>query len=181
MQIYIHVMAYIKLHYARCLMPLLFLCIHQILFYNHCSFQVSLHPQLKLVYKAWVCNYILQYSVGCTNLSCFHDWKWMVLLTLVIMLFLILTHWGSATHISVGKLSIIGSDNVLLPGQRQAIIWTNAEILLIHLLGTNFSVKFDQKPNIFIQENALENVICEMLSILSPPECVKHSQHTRHT
>ena len=50
-----------------------------------------------------------------------------------------LTHWGRVTHICVGKLSIIGSDNGLSPGRRQAIIWTNAEILLIGSLGTNFS------------------------------------------
>ena len=37
------------------------------------------------------------------------------------------------------KLTIIGSDNGLLPGWRQAIIWTNAGILLIGPLGTNFS------------------------------------------
>ena len=50
-----------------------------------------------------------------------------------------LTHWGRATHICVGKLTIIGSDNDLSPGRRQAIIWTNAGILLIEPLGTNFS------------------------------------------
>ena len=43
------------------------------------------------------------------------------------------------THICVSKLTIIGSDNGLSPGQRRAIIWTNAEILLIGPLGTNFS------------------------------------------
>ena len=50
-----------------------------------------------------------------------------------------LTHWGRVTHICVRKLTIIGSDNVLSPGRRQAIIWTNAGILLIGPLGTNFS------------------------------------------
>ena len=39
----------------------------------------------------------------------------------------------------VGKLTNIGSDNGLSPGRRQAIIWTNAGILLIGPLGTNFS------------------------------------------
>ena len=33
-----------------------------------------------------------------------------------------LTHWGRATHICVGNLTIIGSDNGLSPGRRQAII-----------------------------------------------------------
>ena len=42
-----------------------------------------------------------------------------------------LTHWGRVTHKCVSKLTIIGSDNGLSPGRRQAIIWTNAGILLI--------------------------------------------------
>ena len=49
-----------------------------------------------------------------------------------------LTHWGRVTHICVGKVTIIGSDNGLSPGQRQAIIWIDAGILLIGPLGTNF-------------------------------------------
>ena len=43
------------------------------------------------------------------------------------------------THICVNKLTIIGSDNGLSPGQPQAIIWTNAGILLIRNLGTSFN------------------------------------------
>ena len=50
----------------------------------------------------------------------------------------ILTHWGRVTHICVSKLTIIGSDNGLSPGRRQAIIRINAGILLIRTLGTNF-------------------------------------------
>ena len=50
-----------------------------------------------------------------------------------------LTHWGRVTHICVGKLTIIGSDNGLSPERRQAIIWTNAGILLIGPLRTNFN------------------------------------------
>ena len=50
-----------------------------------------------------------------------------------------LTHWGRVTHICVGNLTIIGSDNGLSPGRRQAIIWINAGILLTGPLGTNFS------------------------------------------
>ena len=50
-----------------------------------------------------------------------------------------LTHWGRVTHICVGNLIIIDSDNGLSPGRRQAIIWTNAGILLIRSVGTNFS------------------------------------------
>ena len=50
-----------------------------------------------------------------------------------------LTHWGRVTHICVSKLTIIGSDNGLSLGRHQAIIRTNAGILLIRPLGTNFS------------------------------------------
>ena len=50
-----------------------------------------------------------------------------------------LTHWGRVTHIGVGKLTVIGSDNGLSLRWRQAIIWTNAGILLTGPLGTNFN------------------------------------------
>ena len=49
-----------------------------------------------------------------------------------------LTHWGRVTHICISKLTIIDSDNGLSPDRRQAIIWTNAGILLIGPSGTNF-------------------------------------------
>ena len=50
-----------------------------------------------------------------------------------------LTHWGRMTHICVSKLTIIGSNNGLSPGRRQAIFWTNAEVLLIEPSGTNLN------------------------------------------
>ena len=43
------------------------------------------------------------------------------------------------THKCVSKLTIIGSDNELSPDLRQAIIKTNAGLLLIGPLGTKFS------------------------------------------
>ena len=52
---------------------------------------------------------------------------------------LLLTHWCRVTQLCVGKLTIIGSENGLSPGRRQAIIWINARILLIGTLWTNFS------------------------------------------
>ena len=50
-----------------------------------------------------------------------------------------LTHWGWVMHICVSKVTFIGSDNGLWPGRHQAIICTNARILLIQTLGTNFN------------------------------------------
>ena len=46
------------------------------------------------------------------------------------------------THICVSDVTSIGSNNGLSPGRRQAIIRTNAGILLIRPLGTNFSEFF---------------------------------------
>ena len=54
-------------------------------------------------------------------------------------MYIILTHWGRVTHMCVSELTGIGSDNGLSPGRRQATIWTNAGILLIEPLGTNFN------------------------------------------
>ena len=71
------------------------------------------------------------------------------------------------THICVGKLSIIGSDNGLSLGRHQAIIWTKAGILYTGPLGN-----FNRNSNIFIEENTFENVVCEMLPISSRPQCV---------
>ena len=42
-----------------------------------------------------------------------------------------LTYLGQMTHVCIGNLTIIDSDNGLSPGQHQAIIWTNAGMLLI--------------------------------------------------
>ena len=43
------------------------------------------------------------------------------------------------THICDRQLTNIGSGHGLSPGRRQAIIWTNARMLLIGPLGANFS------------------------------------------
>ena len=61
-----------------------------------------------------------------------------------------------------------GSYNGLSPDRRQAIIRTNAGILLIGPLETNFSeIWIEILTYIFIHENAFEKVVCEMAAILS--------------
>ena len=75
-------------------------------------------------------------------------------------------------HICVSNLTIIGSDNGLSPGRRQAIIWTNNGISFIGPSGTNFS-EILIKILTFFQENAFESVVWEMAAILSLPQCVK--------
>ena len=71
-----------------------------------------------------------------------------------------LTHWGRVTHICVGKLTIIDSDNGLSPERRQANIWTNAGMLLIGPLGTNFS-----EILIEIQTFSLKKIRSKMSSV----------------
>ena len=82
-----------------------------------------------------------------------------------------LTHWGWVTHICVGNLTIIGSDNGLSPGRRQAITWTNVGLLLIGPLESNVS-EILIELYIFIQENLFENVVWKMAAILSRSQCV---------
>ena len=51
----------------------------------------------------------------------------------------LLIHLGRVTYVCVSELTSIGADNGLAPARRQAIIWTNAGILLIGPSETNFS------------------------------------------
>ena len=46
-------------------------------------------------------------------------------------------------------------------------------IIVNWTLANIFQWKFNQNTTIFIEENACENVVCEMPSILSRPQCVK--------
>ena len=77
------------------------------------------------------------------------------------------THWGRVTHICVSGLPIIGSDNGLSPGQRQAIIWTNAGILLIWTWGINFSEIFSE-----IHTFSFKKMYLKMLSGKRRPFCL---------
>ena len=72
-----------------------------------------------------------------------------------------LTHWGRVTQICVSDLTNIGSDNGLPPGRRQAIIWTNAGILLIWPLGTNVS------------ENSIEILTFSFMKMRLKVSCAK--------
>ena len=83
-----------------------------------------------------------------------------------------LTHWGRVTHICVSKLTIIGSDNGLSPGRRQAIIRTNAGILLIRPFGTNFSEILIEIIIFSFKKMRLKVSSGEMAAILSRPRCV---------
>ena len=83
---------------------------------------------------------------------------------------------SSDAYICVCNLTIIGSDNDLVPVRRQASIWTNAGILLIGPLGTNFSgilieiSTFHSRK--YIENCRLDNVGWIFSAILSRSQCV---------
>ena len=83
------------------------------------------------------------------------------------LLQVLLTHWGRVTHICVGKVTIIGSDNGLSPDWRQAIIWTNAGLLSIEPLRTYFSENW-----IKIQPFSLKKMHMKMASAKWRPSCL---------
>ena len=82
----------------------------------------------------------------------------------------VLNHWGWVTHICISKLNIFGSDNDLLPGRHQAIIWTNAGIFLIGPSVTNFNEILIEIPTFLIKELHLK-----MLSGKWRPFCLGHN------
>ena len=85
-----------------------------------------------------------------------------------------LTHWGRPTHMCVSQLTILGSDHGLSPGRRQAIIWTNAGLLLIETIvnGDKLQWNFIRNWYIVILDNAFENVVWKMAAILPRAQCV---------
>ena len=94
-----------------------------------------------------------------------------------------LTHWGRVTHICVGNLTIMGSGNGLSPGRRQAIIWTNAGILLFGPLRTNCSeilIKlhtFSSKKMHLILSSAKWRSFCLGLNVLTHSIPEHNSRH----
>ena len=80
------------------------------------------------------------------------------------MLLFTQTHWGQVMYISVSKLTIIVSDNGLLPGHYPNQCWNIVDLKLRN--------KIQWKC---IKENAFKNVVCEMAAILPWSHCVPRS------
>ena len=81
-----------------------------------------------------------------------------------------LTESGRTMQIFVGNLAIIGSGIGLWPGRRQAIIWTNAGILLPQPLWTHLGAILIERQIISFKKMHLsEMIVCEMVAILSRP------------
>ena len=104
---------------------------------------VNIYLPVMLRY-VWYVAWCFSYLIACFDNDCIFYTFYHLLLLLISFstktcAYLPLTHWGRVTHICVSNLTTIGSCNGLSPEQRQAIIWTNAGILLIVPLGTNIS------------------------------------------
>ena len=97
--------------------------------------------------------------------------------------YILKTHWGRVTYVCVSKQTIIGSDNRLSPGRRQAIIWNNAGILLIRTIGTNLSEilseinKFSFRKIHFKMLCGEWRSLCLDLNVLSLCRCRKTSYY----
>ena len=101
-----------------------------------------------------------------------------------------LTHWGRVTHICVGKLTIIGSDNWLVAWTAPSNYLNQSWDIVSWTLRNKLQWNLKQNSVVSIQENAFENGVCEMASILFRPPCVnqcsvevseKWGQMTCHT
>ena len=79
----------------------------------------------------------------------------------------------SDAYICISKLTIIGSDDGLSPGHRQAIIWTNAGISLIGPLGANFSEIMIKMKAFSLTNLNLKVLSAKVAAMSSRPKCVK--------
>ena len=102
-------------------------------------------------------------SIWSNDIKC----KYIFILPLKKISTLVLTHWGRGTHICVTYVTIIVSDNGLSPSRHQAIIWTNAGILPIGPLGTNFN-----ETSIGIQTFSFTKMHLKMSSAKRLPFCL---------
>ena len=94
---------------------------------------------------------------------------------------IVLFHWGQVTHVCVGKLITIGSEN------GQAIIRTNAELLLIRTLGAHFNETLSKIHTFSFKEmNLLMSPVkwrqvCLSLNMLKRVSGYEQSRHTSGT
>ena len=73
----------------------------------------------------------------------------------------------------VGNLTIIGSDNGFSPGRRRAIITTNAGLLLVGPLGTNFIEILIAIYTFSITKINFKMLYGKMAAIFPRPQCVE--------
>ena len=85
-------------------------------------------------------------------------------------------------HICISKLTNSGSDNGLLPGRCEAIIWTNDGLLLTWALAINFSEILSEMQTFSFNHSRKFIWTCRLQNgaSLSQPQCVKKITGTKH-
>ena len=87
---------------------------------------------------------------------------------------IVITHWDGMTDICFSNRAMFGSDNGLVPGWRQAIIWSNAGILLIAPLWTNFSEMLIEYIFIYLSIYSYKKMHLKRSSGKWNPFCLGH-------
>ena len=95
-----------------------------------------------------------------------------------------LTQWSRLTYKSVINLTTIGSYSGLSPGRGQAIIWTNAGMLLIGHLGINFSeilveIHAFSFKKLYFELSSKWKPFCLGLNVLRRTNIVSTSRHRK--
>ena len=129
------------------------------------SHKISSLIILSLALLVPVCSH--QSLVPCTVYFKLRDSRMIggIIISMYLCIYL-LTHWDRVTHKCFNKITIICSDNGLSLGQRQVIIWTNAEIMLIGPLGTYFNEILTE-----IQKSSFNKMHSNMSSAKWRPFC----------
>ena len=88
---------------------------------------------------------------------------------------ILITHWGRVTHLCVGNLTINGSDTGLSPAPSHYLnqCWN----IVNWTPGNKLQWNLNRNLYIFIQENALENIVWKIAAILSRPQCDNKRPH----
>ena len=137
------------------------------------------HSEQKCTFLFWMVHCEIWDRCTVISLRLVHSWALKLLPTFPGVMWTVLTHWGWVTHICVSKLTIIGSS--------QAIICTNAKILWIRHLGTNFNEKLIEILTfLFIKmrlkvSSAKWRPLCLGLNVLTtPPYNIRQLNINRH-
>ena len=132
-------------------------------FINHVKQLYKSHPQSNHPFIRCFNSTIIFVSISSVRISLYCN-----LIHFQVLFTGTLTHWGRVMHICVSKLTIKPLSHYL----NQCWKFVN--------LNLRNKIQWNLKRNscIFIQENAFQNVVCEMASILPLPQCV-NSLHPR--
>ena len=105
------------------------------------------------------------------------------LISTLVIFPILLSHWSRVTHICVSSLTIISSDNGWsAPSHYLNQCWNIVNWTLRNKLQWNFN-----RNSKHFHSRKCENIVCEMASILSRPQCVNFTHvwinmanHLRH-